>query len=676
MSGSARVWCGALLMLAFAGSAKAQSPAAPQAQAGRVRWELAPAPDTSARGDVRAWWLQQARGGDPALVRRAALAQLAAGDTARADSLLARPSLATSPWAWLALDQRVRIAVARGDTARADTLLAASDLNAWPEGERAAWLWSRARLRLGLRDSSGAQEFARRAVQTYPGVAAAAVPSLVLLESIAAARRDVLPLEIARAAVEIDVLRADRASAARRLRALLARTPRLLGAERWRITLRLAEVQRAARRPLEARVWADSALRSAPEGEERFKIELERARCLRDAARTDSALALYTRIVRRSGDADTRATAQWEFAREAQDRSRWRDAIAGFARLAQMGGPRASDARVQRGLILLAIGERDSAGLAFAGATSEAAQFWRGVILRGSAKDRARGDSLLMMLARKPGYAFYRACARETLGVRGWPGAVLEAAEDSSATVLLRARRLLAADSTGEDAMTLLSRWAAADARLDDTRPGIAEWLASARMAFSCGRTALGTLWVDRAIGAAQSRADSIQWALVPWAYPPAFEPLVRAAAVDSISMDAPLLWGLIRQESRFDPRARSRSNALGLTQLKVEAASDAARALRESAPGEAALFDPSPAVRYGAQYLGALLRRFERHVPVALAAYNAGPSAVRKDWRDLIARGGEALYCEVASNADSQDYVKRITGFRAAYHELAPSGR
>jgi soluble lytic murein transglycosylase-like protein len=281
-----------------------------------------------------------------------------------------------------------------------------------------------------------------------------------------------------------------------------------------------------------------------------------------------------------------------------------------------------------------------------------------------------------MMLARKPGYAFYRACARETLGVRGWPGAVLEAAADTSATVLLRARRLLAADPTGEDAMTLLSRWAAADARLDGTRPGIAEWLTAARMAFSCGRTALGTLWVDRAIGAAQSRADSIQWGLVPWAYPPAFEPLVRAAAVDSISMDAPLLWGLMRQESRFDPRARSRSNALGLTQLKVEAASDAARALREGAPSETTLFDPAHAVRYGAAYLGALLRRFEGHVPVALAAYNAGPSVVRKDWRDLIARGGEALYCEVASNADSQDYVKRITGFRAAYRELAPSGR
>jgi len=57
----------------------------------------------------------------------------------------------------------------------------------------------------------------------------------------------------------------------------------------------------------------------------------------------------------------------------------------------------------------------------------------------------------------------------------------------------------------------------------------------------------------------------------------------------------------------------------------------------------------------------------------VALAAYNAGPGSIRADWRALIARGGEALYCELASNADSQDYARRIAGFRQAYRELAP---
>ena len=51
-------------------------------------------------------------------------------------------------------------------------------------------------------------------------------------------------------------------------------------------------------------------------------------------------------------------------------------------------------------------------------------------------------------------------------------------------------------------------------------------------------------------------------------------------------------------------------------------------------------------------------------------------PSAgkVRKDWREILARGGWALYCDMAANADTQDYVRRILGFRAAYRDLRPT--
>jgi soluble lytic murein transglycosylase-like protein len=67
------------------------------------------------------------------------------------------------------------------------------------------------------------------------------------------------------------------------------------------------------------------------------------------------------------------------------------------------------------------------------------------------------------------------------------------------------------------------------------------------------------------------------------------------------------------------------------------------------------------------------LIQRFDGHVAVALSAYNAGASTVPPFWRDLIARGGEALFCEIASNADAQDYARRILGYRQAYRELRP---
>ena len=87
-------------------------------------------------------------------------------------------------------------------------------------------------------------------------------------------------------------------------------------------------------------------------------------------------------------------------------------------------------------------------------------------------------------------------------------------------------------------------------------------------------------------------------------------------------------------------------------------------------------LFEPSRSLRYGAHYLRQLLDRFDGSIPVALTAYNAGAGKVRKDWRDILARGGWALYCEMAANADTQDYVRRILGFRQAYRDLHPTGR
>ena len=111
-----------------------------------------------------------------------------------------------------------------------------------------------------------------------------------------------------------------------------------------------------------------------------------------------------------------------------------------------------------------------------------------------------------------------------------------------------------------------------------------------------------------------------------------------------------------------------------GLAQLLPGTARDCARGLRERLVSDAQLFEPDRALRYGAWYLRRLLDRFEGVAPVALTAYNAGPGKVREDWRVIIARGGWALYCEMAANADTQDYVRRILGYRQAYRDLKPA--
>ena len=94
---------------------------------------------------------------------------------------------------------------------------------------------------------------------------------------------------------------------------------------------------------------------------------------------------------------------------------------------------------------------------------------------------------------------------------------------------------------------------------------------------------------------------------------------------------------------------------------------------LRERVPSEAALADPALNLKYGARYLEWLLRRFDGNLPLALAAYNAGPT-VAKRWTRLRAAGGDALACEEIDYPETQDYVKTILAVRQAYRELRPT--
>jgi soluble lytic murein transglycosylase len=199
--------------------------------------------------------------------------------------------------------------------------------------------------------------------------------------------------------------------------------------------------------------------------------------------------------------------------------------------------------------------------------------------------------------------------------------------------------------------------------------------LSASRLAYAAGFLPAGIRYARLAADAAAARPAEDQWGVHPWMYPPAFESLYAAfpesAAADGI--ERALVRAVTWQESKFDPAARSRSNALGLMQLKLATASDVARWLREAPPTEAKLRDPQTNLRYGVAYLRRLLERCDGKVSAALAAYNAGPGRIGSSWRLLEERGGEALVCELVGYPETRDYVKRIIGARQAYRELRP---
>jgi soluble lytic murein transglycosylase len=117
-------------------------------------------------------------------------------------------------------------------------------------------------------------------------------------------------------------------------------------------------------------------------------------------------------------------------------------------------------------------------------------------------------------------------------------------------------------------------------------------------------------------------------------------------------SLDPSLVKAIIYEESFFDPRAQSSQNAMGLMQVtpvvvqewmiarRTRTLKEAMSTVRATPPSEGeisfeeALSDPALSLHVGCWYLQTLLNRYggERDpLPVALAAYNAGPSNVER---------------------------------------------
>jgi soluble lytic murein transglycosylase len=139
-------------------------------------------------------------------------------------------------------------------------------------------------------------------------------------------------------------------------------------------------------------------------------------------------------------------------------------------------------------------------------------------------------------------------------------------------------------------------------------------------------------------------------------------------------AVDPSLVLGLIRQESSFDAQAVSPSGARGLMQLMPATARAVARQVNdvEGDPVPALTTDPALNLRLGAAYLHDLLTRFGGAVPLAVAAYNAGPTRVRA-WLDENGdpRAGAVDmvdWIELIPFGETRNYVQRVLENRAIY--------
>lgn len=106
------------------------------------------------------------------------------------------------------------------------------------------------------------------------------------------------------------------------------------------------------------------------------------------------------------------------------------------------------------------------------------------------------------------------------------------------------------------------------------------------------------------------------------------------------------LVKSIIRVESNFNPKAVSHKGALGLMQIMPENVKD----LKIKNP-----FDPKENIMGGARYFKRMLDRFNGKLSLALAAYNAGPEAVKQ-------------YQDIPPYAETENYVKKVLKYYYLY--------
>jgi soluble lytic murein transglycosylase len=129
-------------------------------------------------------------------------------------------------------------------------------------------------------------------------------------------------------------------------------------------------------------------------------------------------------------------------------------------------------------------------------------------------------------------------------------------------------------------------------------------------------------------------------------------------AAARQWDLDEALVYGIIRQESRFMPDARSPMGATGLMQLMPATARWVARQIPLAPFRQEMLVRPEVNLQMGAYYFRRVLNDLGNPI-LATAAYNAGPGRARR-WRDERALEG-AIYAETIPFNETREYVKKV---------------
>jgi hypothetical protein len=151
--------------------------------------------------------------------------------------------------------------------------------------------------------------------------------------------------------------------------------------------------------------------------------------------------------------------------------------------------------------------------------------------------------------------------------------------------------------------------------------------------------------------------------------YPRYFYDVITVEAAKH-KADPRLVLSIMREESRFNPRAKSAAAARGLLQFIITTARDVGQAIGLVQVSPEDLYEPKVVIQLGAKYIGDLLAQFERDGYKVAAAYNAGPNQA-KLWARMAPAAGDDMFLSSINFDETKDYVRKVLNSYERYGEI-----
>jgi soluble lytic murein transglycosylase len=162
------------------------------------------------------------------------------------------------------------------------------------------------------------------------------------------------------------------------------------------------------------------------------------------------------------------------------------------------------------------------------------------------------------------------------------------------------------------------------------------------------------------------AEGDARRW----WenAYPRAYQDLVEKYQALGDNPDD-YLYSIMRKESGFEPHDLSYADAQGLLQMIPATTIRVAKEL--GLPYDAGkLYEPEYNIRTGSWYIGHMLAKFKKQIPIGAGSFNSGPRPVMK-WLDQYGDRDIDELVELVPFTQTREYMKKVTENYARYRYL-----